>query len=375
MMRTIGSLLEARAAVFAEAVALAGLHGERWTYRTLSHQASRLVGQLRTAGIGPRDVVATLLPNGPVAAATLLALASGTVIAPLNPELPAAELRALLERLRPRSLVVASTTALASHDVAREVGIDVLTIRSAEGVLELVGERRPASGEAAVLAPPGAAAIIATSGTTGHPALVVLGHRALLDAAAVFAEILELGSEDRSVNALPLFHTHGFTAAILASITAGASVVCAPGFQAARFLGWLQDARATWYTATPFMHRAILAHAAEAHDRSVRLRVVRSSSSPLPEATRRELGERFSAPVIDSYGMTEATPIASTRLHGPAPKPGSVGTPVGLEVAALDEAGRVALEKDLLELIGQFRRKDAVALVVPGVYLEAVITK
>ncbi len=83
---------------------------------------------------------------------------------------------------------------------------------------------------------------------------------------------------------MPLFHIHGLMAAVTASLSAGASVVCTPGFNALKFFGWLDEARPTWYTAVPTMHQAILARAARNPEiiARARLRLIRSSSASLP---------------------------------------------------------------------------------------------
>src|SRR5215510_9576394 len=122
------------------------------------------------------------------------------------------------------------------------------------------------------------------------------------------AATLELTSDDRCLNVMPLFHIHGLIAAVLASLTAGASVVCTPGFDIERFFGWLETGAPTWYTAVPTIHQAILARAAAHREVIGRrpLRFIRSSSAPLPPRIMAGLEEAFGAPVIEAYGMTEA---------------------------------------------------------------------
>src|SRR5690606_8660832 len=104
-------------------------------------------------------------------------------------------------------------------------------------------------------------------------------------------------------------HIHGLIAAVTASLAAGGSVFCTPGFNALRFFGWLSEAGASWYTGVPTMHQAILARA-ERHRETIerhRLRFIRSSSAALPSQVLAELEARFGCPVIEAYGMTEAT--------------------------------------------------------------------
>jgi acyl-CoA synthetase (AMP-forming)/AMP-acid ligase II len=144
------------------------------------------------------------------------------------------------------------------------------------------------------------------------------------------------------MNIMPLFHIHGLIAAVLSSLGAGASVYCTPGFNALRCFAWFEDAKPSWYTAVPTMHQAILARAERNREAlaAVRLRLIRSSSASLPPQVMRSLEETFGAPVIESYGMTEAThQMTSSPLPPGARKPGSVGIAAGPLVRIADEAG------------------------------------
>ncbi len=144
------------------------------------------------------------------------------------------------------------------------------------------------------------------------------------------------------LNVLPLFHGHGLVATVVASLAAGASVVCTPGFDVNSFFAWLTAFQPTWYSAVPTMHQAILAQTRLNRERAAncRLRFVRSSSAPLPPRIFAELEQTLETPVIEWYGMGEvaASPIACNPLPPRQRKPGSVGVPVGLDVAIMDEA-------------------------------------
>ena len=132
-------------------------------------------------------------------------------------------------------------------------------------------------------------------------------------------------------------------APVLASLAAGAEVVCTPGFDALRFFAWLDDARPSWYSAVPTMHQAILARAARNEEavRKSRLRFVRSSSASLPAQVMAELERVFDAPVIEAYAMTEAAhQMCSNPLPPAVRKPGHVGPAAGPEVAIMDAGGQ-----------------------------------
>ena len=143
---------------------------------------------------------------------------------------------------------------------------------------------------------------------------------------------------------MPLFHIHGLIAGVLAPLSAGSQVFCTPGFNALKFFGWMDEAKPTWYTAVPTMHQAILSRAGKNADVIQRhpLRFLRSSSSSMPPQVIKELEELFGAPLIEAYGMTEAThQMASNPLPPGLRKPGTVGMAAGPEVAIMDEAGQL----------------------------------
>jgi len=139
---------------------------------------------------------------------------------------------------------------------------------------------------------------------------------------------------------MPLFHIHGLMAGLLAPLSAGGSVVCTPGFDAFKFHGWLDELRPTFYTAVPTMHQMVLARNPARLDTS--LRFIRSSSASLPRPVLEDLRQRFGVPVVEAYGMTEAThQMTGNPLPPGITKPGSVGLPAGVEVAILDDANQV----------------------------------
>jgi acyl-CoA synthetase (AMP-forming)/AMP-acid ligase II len=302
----------------------------------------RLGGQLRAAGVERGDRVAIVLPNGPPAAIAFLATAGYATAAPLSPAYTESEFRFYLEDAGARALLTLPGDAPEAHAAA---GPDLLRL-SLEGEgrelrLTLDGTEldaqqpdRPNEDEVAL--------VLHTSGTTSRPKLVPLTQRNLAASARHIRESLRLTPEDRCLNVMPLFHIHGLVAAVLASLTAGASVACTPGFDAFRFFRWLDALEPTWYTAVPTMHQAILQRAGR-HAEVIEhrpLRFLRSSSASLPPSVMEQLEATFHAPLIEAYGMTEAAhQMAANPLPPAERKPGGVGLGTGVAIAILDEAG------------------------------------
>src|SRR5215468_6396727 len=319
-------------------------HVKSLTYRDLVALARRTVETLNSIGIGRGDRVAIVLPNGPEMASSFLCIAAGAVTAPLNPGYRAEELEFYLGDLKAKALVLEAGVDSPARAAAKKMSLPVLELTAdrarGAGWFTLSGGAKgtPARGGMGDKDDP--ALLLHTSGTTSRPKLVPLLQRNLLASADHIGRTLALTRDDVCLNILALFHIHGLIAATLASLAAGASVSCTTGFNALKFFHWLDEVRPTWYTAVPTMHQAILARAGRHREEIARsrLRLIRSSSASLPAPVMLEMEKTFGVPVIESYGMTEAShQMASNPLPPRARKPGSVGMAAGPEVAILDE--------------------------------------
>jgi oxalate---CoA ligase len=307
----------------------------------------RTVASLNAAGIGRNDAVAIVLPNGPEMAACYMACASGVTSAPLNPAYRADEFEFYLADLQARALIVERGSASPAVEVARRLGVRVIELvpRSEGGAgdfdLDLPAAATPAAHAGDAL-PGDVSMVLHTSGTTSRPKIVPLTQANLAASAQHIAATLQFSAADRGLNIMPLFHIHGLIAGVLAPLSAGSMVFCTPGFNALKFFGWMDEAAPTWFTAVPTMHQAILSRASKNLDVIQRhpLRFMRSSSSSMPPQVIREAEEVFGAPLVESYGMTEAThQMASNPLPPRARKPGTVGVAAGPEVAIMAEDG------------------------------------
>jgi acyl-CoA synthetase (AMP-forming)/AMP-acid ligase II len=316
--------------------------GSTLTFAQLRHQVSHLAGQLNALGVGRNDRVAIVLPNGPEAAIAFLAVAACATAAPLNPAYREEEFRFYLDDLRAKALITLPDDAQAAHSAAgSEVRRLALTGPVGAFTLQCDGSfPEPAAPHFAE--PDDVALVLHTSGTTARPKIVPLTQQNLVVSAGNIMRSLALTPEDRCLNVMPLFHIHGLMAALLASLGAGASVVTSPGFDAFRFFGWLEETQPTWYTAVPTMHQLVLSRAARQQETVSRtkLRFIRSSSASLPPTVMADLEKTFGCPVIEAYGMTEASHQMATNPLPPGDrKTGSVGRGAGVDVAIMDDEG------------------------------------
>jgi len=320
------------------------------SWRALRELAGRTVDDLNAMGIGRGDRVAIVLRNGPEMATAFVCLASGTSTAPLNPGYREDEFDFYLGDLQPEALVVEAGVDSPARRVAAKLGIPIVELRPepAKGAgtfrleppVGLKGKARsPGAGKAEDVA-----LLLHTSGTTARPKLVPLTQANLSASARHIATALALTPADTCLQIMPLFHIHGLVAGVLSSLSAGAKVCVTPGFNALRFFHWLEEVHPTWTTGVPTMHRAILGRADRNKDilAKRRLRLIRSSSASLRPRLMEELEKAFNAPVIESYGMTEAAHQMASNPLPPRPrKPGCVGLAAGPEIAIMDDSGAI----------------------------------
>ncbi len=326
------------------------------SYGELCKTVAAAVSVLNCVGVGRNDRVAIVLPNGPEMAACFVAVACGATAAPLNPAYRADEFEFYLTDLKARALLVEQGSQSESIGVARKLGIPVLvaTPGAAAGSITIAGANNgpvkpPVYAEADDIA-----LILHTSGTTSRPKIVPLSHRNVCASACNVRDTLALGAADCGLNIMPMFHIHGLIAGLLAPLAAGSTVYCSPGFNALKFFGWMSDAKPTWYTAVPTMHQTIVARASKNKDviAANPLRFVRSSSSSMPPQVIAELEANFNAPLIESYGMTEAAhQMASNPLPPGKRIPGSVGVAAGPEIAIMDPDGKLLAAGETGEIV------------------------
>ena len=318
--------------------ALVSVDGSVVDHATLRQEVDRLAAQLRDAGLNSDSRIAIVLPNGPEMAFVLLAAMSVGCAAPLNPKYREEEFRFYLDDLHAAALITFEGASPEAHSAAAK-GVIPITVRG-EGLTIDLGVPFAGSNSTARPTADDHALVLHTSGTTSRPKIVPLRQRNLAQSARNIASSLGLTADDRSLNVMPLFHIHGMMAGFLAPLSVGGSVVCTPGFDAFAFHRLVDELRPSYYSAVPTMHQMVLSRAPA--PRPTTLRFIRSSSAALPKPVSEKLSELFDVPIIEAYGMTEAShQMTSNPLPPGQAKPGSVGIARGIDVAILGPENNV----------------------------------
>jgi acyl-CoA synthetase (AMP-forming)/AMP-acid ligase II len=356
-MVSIRTLQDLLAVGRGDAAAVTAPGTQALTYDAFRKLVADTVATLNGFGIGRNDRVAIVLPNGPDMATSFVAIATGATAAPLNPAYKADEFEFYMSDLGAKALVVEAGSKSAALDVAQKLGIAVLTLTPdpgvAAGVFTLSGGEKKAAANSGYGETDDVALILHTSGTTSRPKIVPLTQGNVTASAQNIAAALEFSDADRGLNIMPLFHIHGLIAGLLAPLSRGSQIFCTPGFNALKFFGWMEESKPTWYTAVPTMHQAILSRANNNKETIARypLRFLRSSSASMPPQLIGELEAAFHAPLIEAYGMTEAShQMASNPLRGTR-KPGAVGLPAGPEIGIMDEDGNLVGTGEIGEVV------------------------
>ncbi len=349
---TIAALVGGHASRTPDAVAISTIDGMIMTWKQLASLLAAAAEDWRKFGIAKTDVVATSTPTTVAATpAVFLSVAAASGCLPMNSGYRLRECVEHMKSARTRALLVFGSDEGDAVQAARSLGLRIIRL-SPGAILSGRWVAQSETSEAGDATAPEAhhppeandvALVLHTSGTTARPKVVPLTQGNLVASARRIAATLKLAPGDRCLNLMPLFHIHGLIGALLSSVAAGATFVTAPTLEPAAFGRWLADSEATWYTAVPTMHQEIVVAMRGAKlPASVKLRFVRSSSSPLPPPVAAELEALFGAPGLQAYGMPEAShQIACNPLPPAERKPGSVGLPTGTEIRIVGEGGRV----------------------------------
>jgi long-chain acyl-CoA synthetase len=308
-----------------------------FSYGQFWEQTLGVAQQLRSAfGIGRGDRVGLWLKNCPEFVPALFGIwQAGAVAVPINNFLKPAEVQFILTDAGIDIIILDESMRDGFASLTSErPGLKAFFVESmaaAEGQgTEAPSER--AEGDLAV--------IVYTSGTTGHPKGAMLSHGNLLANVESCRQVLKAVGEDRFVVLLPMFHSFMFTVGVVLPMLVGGSIVLIKTLHPPKnIIMEIIQHRATLLPAVPQFFRA-LAHSSGPVE--LPLRVCISGGAPLPAETLREFTARFPMPLLEGYGLSEASPVVSfTPIRGPW-KAGSIGVPIpGVEVSIQNEAGEM----------------------------------
>lgn len=326
------------------------------TYRQLRDNIRSLAAQLNSFGLGRGDRIAVAMANGPELVLTFFAAAAAATVCPLNPKYKTEEFAFYYEDTLAKALITLPGAQAEAHAAVLPGMLVIEAIAGPDGTLTFKlakGDALPAKPTELAKADD-IAMILHTSGTTSRPKRVPLRHRNLTASARNIVGTYELSPKDTALCVMPLFHIHGISASLNATLASGGTVVCPAGFDALHFWPIVDAFKPTWYSAVPTMHQMLLARAD--HNTAVikanRFRFARSSSAPLPPVIMERLEEILETPVLESYGMTEAShQMASNPLPPKTRKGGKVGYGFGVDVGIMDEAGNLMPQGEIGEVV------------------------
>ncbi len=301
----------------------------------LHEQIDRLAARLVGAGVRPGGVVGIVHEHGVGGVLAFLAIVRCNAVAmPLSPQLHPHEMTALLGPHRPAAMLVGGEGVQQGVTAAADLGVRALAPLDDHRPDATSGDGRPLpDGD-----PDAVALLLHTSGTTGRPKSVPLRQRHLAASARSIADGYGLGRDDASYCVMPLFHVHGLVASTLAALAAGGAVIVPRRVRPRAVWQHAIEHDASWLSAVP----TILAKLPELPQAGVpTLRFVRSCSSSLSPTLWSKLEQRIGVPIIEAYGMTEASHQMTTNPLPPEQRrPGTVGVSAGAAVKIVDQQWR-----------------------------------
>jgi acyl-CoA synthetase (AMP-forming)/AMP-acid ligase II/CBS domain-containing protein len=319
--------------------------GPRLTYGALREGIDQVATALAQYGVVRGDRVAIVLGQSPSMIVGILGAATVATAAPLNPNFTADEFTFFYDDVSARALLVPAGGAEVARAAWAGDGPIIEVTLADDGQLTLASDApRDSRKTATAPTPDDVALILHSSGTTGRPKRAALRHRNLVASADNIVSTYQLTSADVTLCVMPLFHVHGLVASVLASFTSGGTVVLPNRFNPLGFWRLVSGYRTTWYTAVPSIHQLVMARAqaSSPDDGTSLLRFVRSASAPMPQATLAQIEQTLNVPMLEAFGMTEASHQVSSNPLPPAPRlAGSVGRGFGVRVGVMDDAGRM----------------------------------
>jgi malonyl-CoA/methylmalonyl-CoA synthetase len=325
--------------------------GKIYTRADFFALSARLAHALKALGVEPGDRVAVQVEKSPEALALYVAsVRAGAIYLPLNTAYTGAEVGYFVGDAEPRVLVCRPSSLEAIRPIAAGTGARAETLGSAsDGSLIELANGRPDRFEDHPAAPDDLAAILYTSGTTGRSKGAMMTHRNLASNAATLTDCWRFVADDVLLHALPIYHTHGLFVATNVVLSAGASMLFLPRFDAEQVIRLLP--RATVMMGVPTFYTRLLEHPGFTREQVAHMRLFISGSAPLLASTHEEFRARTGHAILERYGMTETGMNTSAPYDGERIA-GTVGFPLpGVEVRVTDPENGTELATDEIGMI------------------------
>ena len=348
------------------------------TYAMLNEGATRVAGLLKERGLQPGDRVGIMLPNVPYFGVVYYGvLRAGGVVVPMNVLLKGREVGFYLSDSGARLMFAWHGFAESAQEGAGISGTEVIVVKPGEFEALLAGApRQPGDIERE---DSDTAVILYTSGTTGTPKGAELTHFNMLEnCRAGGTELMHISEQDVIFGALPLFHSFGQTCCLNAGVRAGACLTMIPRFEPGKALEIIQRDKVTLFDGVPTMYHALLNYPDRTRYDVSSLRICVSGGSAMPVEVMRGFEQAFDCVILEGYGLSETSPVASFNHPERERKPGSIGTPIrGVEMKVVDDAGNELPPGEVGEIAirghnvmkGYWNRPDATAEVLKDGWL------
>ena len=337
------------------------------SYRQLDDASAQVAGVLAERGVGRGDRVGIMLPNVPYFPICYYGvLRAGGVVVPMNVLLKRREVAFYLNDPEAKLLFAWHEFGQDARGGAQDAGAECVLVELGE-FEKTIADAEPLA-DMADTAEEDTAVILYTSGTTGTPKGAELTHANLLRNAQIAQSLFEVGERPVTLGALPLFHSFGQTCSMNATLAGGGMLTLIPRFDPGKALEIIQRDRVNVFQGVPTMYNAILHHPERDEFDTSTLKLCVSGGSAMPVELMRGFEEAFGCKVLEGYGLSETSPVASFNHPDRERKPGSIGTPVdGVEMKVVDDEGKEVSQGEVGEIVirghnvmkGYWRRADA----------------
>jgi long-chain acyl-CoA synthetase len=336
-------------------------------WQAVDEGSARVAGLLKEKGIEPGDRVGVMLPNVPYFPIAYYGIlrAGGTVV-PMNVLLKGREVKFYLEDPAAKWVFAWHDFAEAAEKGAEEGDTEVILVKPGE-FEKLLGAAEP-DREMSERDGSDTAVILYTSGTTGQPKGAELTHDNMLSNAHASHSLFQTDDSDVVLGALPLFHSFGQTCCMNSCAIAGATLTFIPRFDPAKALEIIERDKVTLFAGVPTMYNAMLNDDSREDRDTSSLKISCSGGSAMPGELMRSFEKAFECKILEGYGLSETSPVASFNHPDKERKAGSIGTPIeGVEMQVVDDDGNEVEQGEVGEIRikgpnvmkGYWNREDA----------------